>query len=147
MKQFLMSEVPLYHTPAVLGLLAFGAQPPAAHRDLEIDEGDRALSPVSADGWPCSTPVKVPFLWRPQNCPNHCFDANTQATRQAPGIAYIRTLPAADQIRLESEFHDYSISMTTWPPVFWGVVQIWSSLTHYRGTSLIRNSPLPRTTI
>ena len=48
-----MSEVPLYHTQAVLGLLAFGADPPAAHRDLEIDRGDRAVRPVSADGLIC----------------------------------------------------------------------------------------------
>ena len=125
-----MSEVPLYDTPAVLGLLAFGAEPPAAHRDLEIDEGDRALSPVLADGWPCSTPVKIPFLWRPQNCPNHCFDANTQATRQTPEIACIRTLPVAYRIRSESEFNDSTISMTARPPAFWGVAKIWSSLTH-----------------
>jgi len=58
-----MSEVPLYHVQAVLGLLAFGADPPAANPDLEMDRGDRALSPVSGDGRPCRIPVNVP--WRP----------------------------------------------------------------------------------
>jgi hypothetical protein len=48
-----MSEVPLYQTPVVLGLLAFGADPPAAHCDLGIGSQERALSPVSADGLSC----------------------------------------------------------------------------------------------
>ena len=48
-----MSEVPLYHTPAVLGLVTFWADPPAAHHHVEKERGDLAFSPVSADGLIC----------------------------------------------------------------------------------------------
>jgi len=91
-------SVPLYQTPAVFGLLACRADPPAAHRDLEKDREDRALSPVSADGLICihlkyqsgfnhnyytftlMLPTKIllyGFFFEPSLYDHKCFDIRT----------------------------------------------------------------------